>query len=140
MDALISKRGVRISPDYVPTEDEEQMTLVQWMSYNNIPHFHIPNGTNKTFWQAKRFKKLGLKSGIPDLMIPVAKGKFHGLFVEMKRKKKYNISPTQQYWLDKLNEYGYLAVACAGFMEAKKVIWDYLHHENIVPTFEDITF
>lgn len=47
--------------------------------------FHVPNGSSKSKFQVVNFKWEGLKAGIPDLCLPVARRGYHALYIEMKR-------------------------------------------------------
>ena len=62
---------------------------------------------------------------MPDLCLPVARGSWHGLYLEMKSKKG-RVRKSQKWWLDQLNDQGYLAVVCKGFAQAVDVITEYL--------------
>lgn len=66
---------------------------------------HIPNEGRRKPWVAKRS---GIKSGVPDLCLPVAKHGYHGFYLELKAPKK---KPTQKQldWIDDLKENGYWA-------------------------------
>jgi hypothetical protein len=116
-----------------PLEDSEQATLIEWanifaVKYPELKRLAaIPNGGSRNKAEAANLKKQGVKKGFPDLQLPVASGKYHGLFIEMKRIKGGKISPEQQDWLDFLNENGYFAVVCYGFQEAKNTIESYLN-------------
>lgn len=68
---------------------------------------------------------MGTKAGFPDLFLCIARGGYHGLFIELKTVKG---KPTalQQTWLNRLNKQGYKAVVCYGFDEAKEAIKGYL--------------
>ncbi len=46
--------------------------------------FHIPNGGSRNLLEAVSLKAQGVRSGIPDLFLPVARGHFHGLWIEVK--------------------------------------------------------
>ena len=48
--------------------------------------YAIPNGGKRHIHTAVVLKQTGVKSGVPDIFLPVRRGK-HGLFIEMKRKK-----------------------------------------------------
>lgn len=87
--------------------------------------FHIPNGGSRNPREAKNLKMQGVKPGVPDLFLPVANKKYHGLFIEMKYGKN---KPTkyQQMWIDYLNSAGYLAVVCYSHEEAFSVLMKYI--------------
>lgn len=92
--------------------------------------FHIPNGGQRAITTAKRLKAEGVKAGVPDICLPVPKGKYHGLFIEMKVKGN---KPTenQELWLAALKEQGYYTAVCFGLESAIDVILNYLKKEAI---------
>lgn len=113
------------------SEASEQILLIQWCRFNENMYpgleliHHIPNGGKRDKLEAIKLKKEGVKSGVPDLSLPVPKGKYNGLYIEM----KYNGNkPTvkQKEWIKKLNEQGYYATVCDGFEEAKEMIINYM--------------
>lgn len=116
----------------VPTESEEQATLFSWcaMNYGKYPEltllYHIPNGGKRSAREAGRFKLEGVKPGVPDLCLPVARGGCHGLYIEMKRTQGGRVSDQQEFWLQSLREQGYMAVVCKGWREAAKALEIYL--------------
>lgn len=118
---------------YIPTESEEQCLLFEWaeMSLAKYPElallFHVPNGSSKSKFQAVKFKREGLKAGVPDLCLPVARQGYHALYIEMKRTEGGRLSDAQKWWLENLQKQGNKAVVCKGFEEAVSVIEDYLH-------------
>jgi len=110
-----------------PSEHEEQKTLFQWA--RNFPEltsmFAIPNGGHRNIITASRLKAEGVKSGVPDIFLPLARGKYHGLFIEIKAMKG-RATDNQDIYLDNLRLNGYRAEVCHGFAEAKKAIEEYL--------------
>jgi len=106
----------------IPTEHQEQCAVIKYCDWNHVPIFAIPNGSSKSMNQARKFKAEGLRSGIPDLFIPVPTDTSHGLFLEMKRRKKSIISDEQKDWIHKLQTYGYTVVICKGSDEAVEAI------------------
>lgn len=69
--------------------------------------FHIPNQRGSRSAQDNaRLKRMGVKAGIPDFFLPVRKGKYHGLFIEIKSQKG-KLSDTQKEVISKINEQGY---------------------------------
>ena len=73
-----------------------------------------------------RNRQMGMRKGVPDLMLPVPMHGYHGLFIEMKAKNG-RLSPEQKNWISALNTFGYLAVVCKGWEEAKKKLEEYMH-------------
>lgn len=112
-------------------EAAEQSTLIDWSlcCRGKYPElnllFHIPNGGSRNKREAANLKRQGVKADVPDLFLPVARGGYHGLFIEMKYGKN---KPTdaQREWSAALNEQGYMAVVCYGFEDARDTIEKYL--------------
>lgn len=115
-----------------PTEEQEQVAVFEWISYNlnKYPELrfclHIPNGGLRSKSEAVRFKRAGVKKGVPDILLPVARKGYHGLWIEMKRQKGGHLSSEQKEWLDGLFQQGYLAVRCDGADEAIGMLERYL--------------
>ena len=63
---------------------------------------------------------------MPDLFLPVPKGGYSGLFIELKRKNGGALSDAQRDWLDDLAVRGFRAVMCHGWEAARDVLLDYL--------------
>lgn len=126
-----------------PTEEQEQKAVFSWAEWmsNRIPElellFHIPNGGLRSKTEAMRFKAAGVKPGVLDLMLPVARSGYHGLFIEMKRKYGGRLSADQKDWIRKLDEQGYLAVTAHGFEEACDYIEEYFRLERACKDFLD---
>ena len=116
----------------VPSEEEEQVALFNWvkMQEGKYPElkimFHIPNGGLRSKSEAARFKRAGVKSGVPDIFLPCARGNYHGLFVELKRLTGGRTSKEQKAWIAALENAGYAASVCCGWKEASKTILAYL--------------
>jgi hypothetical protein len=72
------------------SEHSEQCALIEWANLvkNKYPElewlFAVPNGGHRHPLTAVKLKKEGVKSGVFDLFLPVSRGGYHGLFVEMK--------------------------------------------------------
>lgn len=116
----------------LPTEGEEQARLFSWcgMMERRYPElgllFHIPNGGKRGKAEAARFRSEGVKAGVPDLMLPVARGAYHGLFIELKRREGGRIRPEQKVWLEQLRQQGYEALVCRGWEGAAEALLRYL--------------
>lgn len=129
---MITKKQQQKKNKMVPTESEEQIAVISYASYmaNRDPRYgllyHIPNGGERSKAEAGRFRAEGVKSGVPDLCLPVAKGGYHGLYIELKRIKGGRISPAQTEWLASLNDEGYLALVAYGAEQAIKILDTYM--------------
>lgn len=116
----------------VPTESAEQQCLFRWAAYQSATWpelrllYHVPNGGKRGKAEAARFKAEGVKAGVPDVVLPVARGTWHGLYVEMKRQRGGVVSADQKGWLAALEEQGYKAVVCKGWEAAAEAIMAYL--------------
>lgn len=120
------------TPLTVPLEDAEQRIIFQWAAMETAAHpelgllYAIPNGGKRAIKTAVALKKQGVKRGVPDMCLPVARGGYHGLYVELKRQKGGTVSETQKSWITALAEQGYKAVVCRGAEEAIRTIKEYL--------------
>ena len=117
---------------YQPTEEQEQAAVIQWrdLMIGRFPCLknliHIPNGGLRSKSEAVRFKRLGVRAGVSDLFLPVARKGYHGLWIEMKRQKGGKLSKDQKEWINDMFEQGYLAVRCDGAEEAIGMLERYL--------------
>ena len=110
----------------VSSETYEQIKLVLWMEKIGLRFYAVPNGGSRPIVEAVKFKRSGVKAGVPDLCIPFSSGGYHGLYIELKREVGGKVSPEQREWIDYLNKAGYYAVVCKGFEAAKRTIEYYL--------------
>lgn len=105
----------------------DQIALVQWfrLQYPDVMIVASANGGSRNMLEAKNLKRTGVTAGWPDLFIACARGKYHGLFIEMKSAKG-KVTKLQSNCIDYLNEQAYYAVVCYGFIEAKSRIKHYM--------------
>jgi hypothetical protein len=123
------------------SEHHEQAALFQWAAYNQPQYpqlallFAIPNGAGLNHQvskngrryspEAAKLKTEGLKSGVPDVCLPCARGSYHGLYIELKYGRN-TPSPQQRAWHTALREQGYRVDICYGWEPAAQTILDYL--------------
>lgn len=118
--------------DVIGTEACEQEALFAWAEYQQGKYpelelmYHIPNGGSRNKIEAARLKAQGVKPGVPDICLPIPRGKYHGLYIELKRTKGGRISSDQTVWLEKLMHQGYAVALCLGWDDARDVIIKYL--------------
>ena len=85
----------------------------------------LAGGKESRARQMNAMKAAGLRVGYPDLNLPVARGGYFGLYIELKVGDNQP-SESQAFWLDALTEQGYLATACWGTDDAWDTIVEYL--------------
>jgi hypothetical protein len=129
-----AQAGTGMPPLYLPepTESVEQQNLFQWAALQSSAHpevamlYHIPNGGARSKATAGRLKAEGVRAGVPDLCLPVPRGPYHGLYIELKRRHGGQVSPAQRDWLNRLRERGYAVSVCRGWEDAAQTIMAYL--------------
>lgn len=113
------------------SEHEEQVALFGWAAFASVrwPELAllhaVPNGGHRNKVVAARLKGEGVKRGVPDICLPVARGGFHGLYVELKAVGG-QLSSEQKAWITALRAQGYCAEVCVGWHAARAVIEDYI--------------
>ena len=118
--------------EWQPSEEQEQAAVIEWtiIMDKQLPElrllFHVPNGAERHPAVAAKLKKQGVKAGVPDLFLPVARGGWHGLFVEMKKRKGGRVSDAQKQWISDLEGEMYRCVVANGAEEACDAIFKYL--------------
>jgi hypothetical protein len=115
----------------VPTEHAQQVAIFVWaaLNFERWPElrymFAIPNGGKRDKITAANLKAEGVKAGTSDIFLPVARGNWHGLFLELKVGKN---KPTadQLDFIAAMQRAGYGAMWVVGWQQAADVIEKYL--------------
>lgn len=135
-----------ITPEYLAksgTEHGEQTALFCWAAINREKYpqlrwmFAIPNGGGRSMAQASQLKAEGVKGGVSDVMLPVPSLivgsrkdylKYNGLFIEMKRADGVpsDVKPEQREFMAFARLQGYRAEVAFGWLQAVKIIEEYL--------------
>ena len=71
-------------------------------------------------------KEMGVKAGVSDVFLPVARGGCHGLWIEMKRLRSGRATKEQLEWIEEMIGQGYAATVCRGWEQAAQVITRYM--------------
>lgn len=115
-----------------PTEEQEQQAVIKACA--QIPYkgrtiadyiHHSPNGGKRSKREAHEFKLAGTKAGFPDLILPIARQGYHGLYIEMKSMSG-STSAIQREYMALLASEGYQVEVCKGAKAAIDKIIDYL--------------
>lgn len=116
-------------------KDEEfrnQCAVVQWWAYAckgyGLPEFALmayPSGGMRHKATAGKMKAMGARRGIPDLLLPVARGDCHGLAIEMKSQEG-RTSDAQRIVLPWFELIGWRVEVAYSFEAAVKAVGLYL--------------
>ena len=98
-------------------EHQHQVALIRWanMSVMAYPElrwlFAVPNAAKRSVQLAAMLKAEGLKAGVPDLILPCARGGFNSLAIEMKSAAG-RTSGAQDEWIEGLTSLGWRVEVC----------------------------
>lgn len=115
----------------IDREGQEQAALMREIELRYPEVFeliyHVPNGGHRAKAVAAKLKAQGVKAGIPDLALPMARGGYFGLYIEFKATvDPAPVSPSQDACISRLNSQGYLAIVCRGHFDAMECLRAYL--------------
>lgn len=117
------------------SELTEQIKLFNWAESvkDFVPElkmmYHVPNEGKRQQGTGAILKAAGLRKGVPDIVLPVARQGYHGLYIELKFGKN---KPTreQEEYLQALRNAGYQSAVAYGFEQAREIIRHYLRRER----------
>ena len=113
------------------SEYHEHVAVISWANsvlglYPELALlYHPASGEYRPKPTARRLKAMGVKPGVPDLHLPVPRGGYCGLWVELKYGSN---KPTanQTWWIGQLTALGHKCYICWSFEEAVRIITEYL--------------
>ena len=112
-------------------EHEMQCEVIRWARAMEVKFpelallYAIPNGGMRNIVEAVKLSAEGVKSGVPDLHLPVARKGFHGLWIEMKTQRG-GVSKKQKEWHKRLSERGHSVKVCRSIQQATEALHEYL--------------
>ena len=130
---------MKITRSPEPSEYEQHKGVFVWADVmkREHPELELLNSSANGAWLPGKLGKLKfaiiatlkatgcLKTGFPDINLPVSRGGWNALYIELK-KKTGKPSPEQLVWARALRDQGNLACFCYGQAMAEKVIIAYL--------------
>lgn len=123
---------------FIPTENQEQRALVKWIKTHYLIRDYLIKTNNegkRTPGQGFNLKLMGLCVGASDLFLayPSTSKGYHGLWLEVKRNKKYTPSErrtdtwiAEEMFQERMKKVGFAAEFCYGWIHGKAIIDDYL--------------
>lgn len=120
-------------------EHQHQVALINWASRVLLPAaadvepgatiawylLAVPNGGRRAPREAARLKAEGVKAGVSDLLLPLRRDGFAGLWLELKAPKN-KPTDSQYQWLRRMARAGYRAEWRDSWTDAAAVIADYV--------------
>lgn len=108
-------------------EDILHMRVAKYLDLTGLLWFHPPNGGFRRKTEAIRFKKMGVKPGVPDILIvcpfDTDERWYPGLAVELKTKSGV-MTKSQKYWRDRLKSEGWKHSVCRSLDDVIGVVED----------------
>lgn len=114
-------------------EHVEGVNLMRWVRLSTARYpdlarmYHIPNGGDRHRAVAAKMKAEGVRKGVLDYCLPVARGGWHGLYIELKAGKG-RPTPEQKDEIEHLRRDGYRAELCTGWQACVDVLVSYLEN------------
>lgn len=105
-----------------------QVECVRWFRYSYPQEIimAIPNGGYRTRTTAAIMKEEGQLAGIPDLFVALPRGKYAGLWIEMKNGKAGRLSDCQKAMHTSLQDKGYKVEVCRDSIQFRKIVQNYM--------------
>lgn len=108
------------------SEDSIQDVVMQFIATSPLLRnvvIHIPNEGARTIQYGRRLKEMGMRAGVSDLFIALARRGYHGAWLELKSQDGL-ISAKQQQFLDDMAAQGYYTCVCFSIDETiEKIKW-----------------
>jgi hypothetical protein len=120
------------------SEHSEQAMVIEWAMrheglypelrwlHSSLNGIFIPGPKQVVYRIMNHMKAEGMKRGVPDLFLPVARRGYHGLYIEMKRDDGGVLSDEQKEFLAFAEAQGYRDQVCYGYDDAVKELEWYL--------------
>lgn len=124
------------------TEHGNQMAVFQWIAIKGqwlYPElnlaFAVPSGGLRDKVTAAKLKSEGVKAGVSDVFLPVARRGYHGMWAELKRpeyrnRKNGGRTDEQIKFQEAMTAQGYYCVTCYGWFEMVSAFCAYLGNRN----------
>ena len=127
----------RVQDWLIVTESQHQRELLKWWALAHR-HFGLPEcallkvrneaaGSSRIAMAIAKAE--GLRKGASDLLLTVARGPWHGMWIELKKKDGGTLSEEQRIFLQEERGCGFYGVVCHGWEDAKDQIEAYLRQQ-----------
>lgn len=111
---------------YYGREDDFQKSIAILLDSYSVLWFHPPNGGKRSKSEGVKFKAMGVKAGVPDVVICEPCGAYHGFFIELKVDGGV-VRKTQKDWLEALKKRNYKIAVAWSIDEVEDLLREYLN-------------
>jgi len=117
------------------SEHGEQQAFFDWARLNEGKYpelellYAIPNMGKRSYATANYMRSEGMRSGVPDIHLPVARGKYIGWWRELKTDTG-RPTANQKKWIKRLSEHGHDVGICHGCDELIDEVTKYLDQKR----------
>lgn len=112
-----------------PREEDIQKSCINWFDLVHCPlsqlMFHVANEDRQSARKGHRYRLLGVRSGVSDLVLLVPNRHHHGLCIEMKTLAGTQ-RKTQKEFQKKVEKQGYKYVICRSLDDFMREVDEYL--------------
>jgi hypothetical protein len=96
----------------------------------------IPNGGQRNKIEAGRLRAEGVKPGVFDTFLPVARARYRGLYIEFKKpeyinRKNGGCSNEQMTFAKAVGDQGYAAIVCYTWRDAFEIVERYMKNGTL---------
>ena len=115
---------------YLGPEDKLQIAVNNYLSiaYPKALFCHVLNEGRRTPFERFKFKELGGKAGIPDVLVFTPSKKYNGLAIELKAGRN-NPTAKQIQWLNDLKHNGWASYCLNDFDTITEIIDKYFKND-----------
>ena len=110
-------------------EGHIQVEVMDWIRSNEEKHeqlkviFHTPNSFFGTgFGVVMWLKKLGMRKGVYDIIVPISKDGYSCLWIEIKKNQKSKLTTEQKMFQEIINKYSDTPTKFEVFYDAESCI------------------
>lgn len=101
------------------SETSIHLAVMQWVRLHPkiVPYvIHIPNEGKRSQRFGRQLKNMGMRPGVSDLFVALAKHDYHGAWIELKTPKG-RVQESQEIFLSDMKAAGYYTSITRGFDE-----------------------
>lgn len=106
-------------------EDLLQQTVAKYLNVlarqGLLLWFHVPNGGKRHILEAVKMKRMGVKAGVPDLVVIPKNGPV--CFIELKAEDGAT-TELQDFWIKSLPDYGCPVSVCRSLDEVRQFLFE----------------